>query len=424
MKVKLKNFKVFEEIEKDLNGSSVYLLGDNNLGKSSFLQGIKIALGSKDIPSNLQDGATGIVEIDKDGKPYTFSFDKKKGKVELKVTLPDGVKESKKGIITGIVGPVDFNINEFIKQSESVSGRKKQVEDFKKLLPAEFVKEIDLMSKKVDNLYDERTELNRKIDTLKGFLNEDNIVGKDLKAQPVDVSALTLELEKANDHNKKIDEVISRKEQRESEIAKSKERKVQIEEQIAALMKEAEGLDKSIQENTEKNAQASDWLSKNEKVDTSAITAQINSANETNILAAKAAEHNKKLSQLKELQEQVENLTIMIDGSRQAIADAIRDMDSPVEGLSFNADSLIYNGIAVEDASLCTSEKIELGYKIANASNPNLGLLFLEQGESLGKERFNELIKFCKKNNIQLFLEQVVRGKDELEVQFIPELME
>ena len=64
MKVNLKNFKVLEDFEQDLNGSSILLVGDNGIGKSTVLQGIKIALGSKDIPSTLQDGAKGIVEVD------------------------------------------------------------------------------------------------------------------------------------------------------------------------------------------------------------------------------------------------------------------------------------------------------------------------------------------------------------------------
>ena len=127
MKVNLKNFKVLEDFEQDLNGSSILLVGDNGIGKSTVLQGIKIALGSKDIPSTLQDGAKGIVEVDKAGNPYTFYFEKKKGKVELKVTLPSGLKEDKKGVIAGLVGAIDFDINKFVSLSESVSGRKKQV---------------------------------------------------------------------------------------------------------------------------------------------------------------------------------------------------------------------------------------------------------------------------------------------------------
>lgn len=424
MSVKLKKFKVLKDFEKQFDGNSVLLLADNGRGKSSLMQAIEIALGSKkSIPTEF-NGSEGVVEVDKDGMPYTFSFKSdKKGELKLSVILPNGIKEDKKGVIAGIVGAIDFDINEFVELSDSTAGRKKQVEMFKKLLPAEIVAELDAMNKKVQMSYDDRTELNRKIDTLKGFLNEDNVFGKDLKVQPVDVSALTLELEKANAVNKKIEEVESRIAERERSISSGQQRKKHIEEQIAALMQEAEQVDKTIQEDSAKNVQATEWLKTNQKVDTSAITAQINSANETNILAAKAEEHNKKLAQLKELQEQVENLTIMIDGSRQAIADAIRDMDSPVEGLSFNDEMLIYNGVPVEKSSLSTSEIIELGIKMKFASNPDYGVMMIEHGESLGQKRYEEILEFAKKYNLQLFIEQVVRGKEELEVQFIPELM-
>ena len=414
MNVKLKNFKVFEDFEQELNGSSVLLLGDNNIGKSSFMQGIKIALGSKDIPSTLQDEAEGIVEVDKEGQPYTFSFKKKKGNVELKVTMPNGLKETKKGVIAGIVGAIDFDINEFVKQSESVSGRKKQVEEFKKLLPAEFVKEIDEYQKKIKNTYDERTELNRKIDALKGFIRESPLYGSDLKTQPVDIEALSSELEAANKKNQLIKEKEVAFEQRNQSI---ENRKKEIE-RLKNLIADEE---RKIHDEETLNKLYSDWRKNNDYVDVSEMSKRLAEASEINIKAAQAVEHNKRLEQLNKLEEESGELTVLIDTTKQAVADAIRDFESPVPGLSFTEDCLVYNGVMVEDSSLCTSEKMELGYKMAVAANPDLGLLFLENGESLGKKRFEELVEFCEKNNIQMFLEQVQRGKEELEIQFIAE---
>jgi predicted ATP-dependent endonuclease of OLD family len=412
MKVHLKNFKVFEEIEKELNGSSVLLVGDNSVGKSSLMQAIKIALGSKDIPSTLQDGAKGIVEVDMEGNPYTFYFEKKKGNVELKVTLPSGLKETKKGVIAGLVGAIDFDINEFVKMSDSVSGRKKQVEDFKKLLPAEFIQGINEFEKKLKNTFDERTELNNKIKTLKGFINESPLFGADLKTQPVDVEALNLELEAANKKNQLIKEKESAYEARCLSI---EIRKKEIE-RLKLLIADEE---RKVHDEETINKLYTDWRKKNDLVDVSEMSKKLAEASEINVKASKAEDHNKKLKQLEEFEEQAGEMTALIETTRQAIADAIRDFDSPIPGLSFTEDCLVYNGVMVEESSLCTSEKMELGYKMAVAANPDLGLLFLENGESFGKQRFEDLLKFCEKNNIQVFLEQVERGKEELEIQFI-----
>jgi uncharacterized protein YutD len=376
------------------------------------MQAIKIALGSKDIPSTLQDGAKGIVEVDMEGNPYTFYFEKKKGNVELKVTLPSGLKETKKGVIAGLVGAIDFDINEFVKMSDSVSGRKKQVEDFKKLLPAEFVQGINEFEKKLKNTFDERTELNNKIKTLKGFINESPLFGADLKTQPVDVEALNLELEAANKKNQLIKEKESAYEARCQSI---EIRKKEIE-RLKLLIEEEE---RKVHDEETINKLYTDWRKKNDYVDVSEMSKRLAEASEINVKASKAEDHNKKLKQLEEFEEQAGEMTALIETTRQAIADAIRDFDSPVPGLSFTEDCLVYNGVMVEESSLCTSEKMELGYKMAVAANPDLGLLFLENGESFGKQRFEDLLKFCEKNNIQVFLEQVERGKEELEIQFI-----
>ena len=412
LKVKLKNFKVLEDFEQDLNGSSVLLIGDNGIGKSTVLQGIKIALGSKDIPSTLQDGAKGIVEVDKDGNPYQFYFEKKKGSIDLKVTLPNGLKESKRGVIAGIVGAIDFDINEFVRMSDSVAGRKKQVEEFKKLLPAEFVSEINQYETKIKNIFNDRAELNKKIENLKGFIKESPLYGSDLKTQPVDIEALSSELEAANKKNQLIKEKEAAFEQRNQSI---ENRKKEIE-RLKLLIADEE---RKIHDEETLNKLYTDWRKKNDLVDVTEMSKRLAEASAINVKAAQAVEHNKRLEQLAKLEEEAGEMTVLLETTRQAVADAIRDFDSPVPGLSFNEDCLVYNGVMVEDSSLCTSEKIELGYKMAVAANPDLGLLFLEHGESLGKQRYEELLEFCKKNNLQLFLEQVERGKEELEVQFI-----
>jgi hypothetical protein len=53
------------------------------------------------------------------------------------------------------------------------------------------------------------------------------------------------------------------------------------------------------------------------------------------------------------------------------------------------------------------------------AENPDLGVLFIEHGESIGQERFDYIKNLAKKHDWQLLIEQVERGKDKLEIQII-----
>jgi hypothetical protein len=96
-------------------------------------------------------------------------------------------------------------------------------------------------------------------------------------------------------------------------------------------------------------------------------------------------------------------------------------MDTPVNGLFFNTEGLVYNGTPVHIDSMSTSEIIELGIKLKMAENPELGMLFIEHGESIGQKRYEDIMKIAKDNDWQIFIEQVVRGQEKLQVEFIVE---
>jgi predicted ATP-dependent endonuclease of OLD family len=411
-KVKLHNFKVIKDLEKEINGKSIFLTGENGIGKSSFMQAIKIALGNSDvIPTDMT--GEGVIDVTKDGQPYSFAFKTgKDGKPKLTVTLPNGLKEDKKGIIGGLVGAISFDINEFVKLSESTAGRKKQVQEFKKLLPQEFILGIEEYEKKAKNIYDDRTEIGRKIDTLEGFIKESKLFGSDLKTQPVDVSELNKQLEEANAQNAKIKEVKERFEKRTASL----EERVKKIEQLKAELVELERV-QVTEETTQK--EAAKWIEKNQPIDTSALIQSINSASETNVLASKAEEHNNKLKQLEEYKEQYGEFTVQYEVTKQAIADAIRDFDSPVEGLSFDDEKLLYNGVPVDANNLSTSEIIHLGVKMMFASNPESGLIFIEHANEIGSKRLKEIMEYAEQYDLQLFFEEVRRGQDELQIEFV-----
>lgn len=93
----------------------------------------------------------------------------------------------------------------------------------------------------------------------------------------------------------------------------------------------------------------------------------------------------------------------------------------PIDGLTFNDESLFYQGRPVDESTLSTSEKMMLGARLKIAKNPNVPVLFIQQGESLGTKKFNDLISMAKEHDFQIIMEQMVRGEEELRIEFIPE---
>lgn len=411
LKVKIDKFKVLEDFEADLNGANIFLLGENGVGKSSVMQFIEIALGRTDnIPADAM--GKGEVITDKDGNKFTFKVELVGGKPKVTVITQDGIKDTSKSAIKSIVGAIGFDVDEFVKLSETTEGRKKQVKVYKSLLGQEIIDKLNQFELKVQTAYDDRTEINRKIKTLDGFIKESPIYGHDLKTEKVDVTELQEKLKVATEANNKIEQANERIAIRSASIGKDSAEISQLEEKIQMLRS-------GIEENRKLNTEAEAWLKSNPRVDTEPLRTKITNASTINSMADQAAELKVKMEQLANLQEQSQDYTVIIETSRQAISDAIKDMDTPVSGLSFDDDGLIYNGVPVSTASLSTSEIIHLGIKIKMAQNPELGVLCVEHGESLGKARLQEILDMAAKYGWQIIMEQVQRGQEELSIEFI-----
>ena len=63
------------------------------------------------------------------------------------------------------------------------------------------------------------------------------------------------------------------------------------------------------------------------------------------------------------------------------------------------------------------SQQMMVAAKLIVASNPKVRVFCVSRGESLGAKRLQELITIAKENGFQGFLENVVRGQEEMRVE-------
>ena len=406
IKVKIQDYKVIKNLEKEINGNNILLLGDNGVGKSSFIQFIEIALGrTKDIPE--VTSGQGSVIVDKDGKEWQFNVEFKKGKPQITLVSPEGFKDVRKSVIANVVGAMEFDIDEFVKMSDSLSGRRKQIEIYKSFLPQDIREFIDSQEARVQKAYDERTEKNREAKLLEGYIAEHpfrKIV--DMPKSPVDTKQLTEQIESALEHNKKVASVNERLIQRQNEV-------LILNGQIKELVEKRMELEKM-------NESAKDWLATNSEVNVTSMMAEKDSAFEINSAFEKKKDFEKQKYMLEALKTDSGELTAFIESSKQAIEDAIRDCDVLVEGLTFDSDSLIYNNIPVTSHNLSSSEIMHLGCKLKMAENRDLGILFIQRGESLGAKRLKEIQEMAQKYDWQIIMEQVDRGNEKLTIEIMP----
>jgi len=425
LEVHIKNFRNLESVDQVLNGSSILLIGENAIGKSNFMKAIEGVLTDTFGESPLMKGKKeGHIEVitGEDGQKYIFEAKFKEGtdKVTLTVTGPDGLRSKAKSAIGAIVGEVEFDIFKFVEMSKTTKGRKEQVEIVKSFFPDDIKQQLKKYENHVQSAYDDRTELNRKIKDKEGAVSQMDITGDTVKKykEPLSVDAISAKIEEADKHNANVQKA-------NNALAAANSTEERLANRIESLEKELSELKVERTTNAETMVKVQDWLDapKNALIPKDALMEQLKSVNDHNIMHERVKNAEKVYAELKELKEEAEDLTIKIETERQAISDTIKSMEEqmPIAGLSFSEDSLLYNGMPVDESTMSTSEIMMLGARLKIAKNPNVQVLFIEGGESLGQAKFDELKAMCNEYDFQLIMEQMQRGVEELKIEFIPE---
>lgn len=415
--VRIVEFQGIKDFEQHFNGQPVILYGENTIGKSRIMRFIQIALGKQtDIPPSLISGE-GEVITTKSGEKLTFKVKFKAGKPVVTVVNESGMQDQRKGTLEHICGAMGFDIFEFVEQSKSNAGRKKQIETIKGFLPPETQNDLARYEADVKAKFEERTNFSRDLKNLEGAIKShplynESYANKLDDFKQTDITSVFAQLQSAEKSNNRIIEVETRRKSRANEIS---EHEVEVKELEAKLEK----LKESILVKEKQNIDADAFLKSNSKTDTSIFEDQIKTANETNEKYKAAQDLKKKMADAVTLQDNIGELMVQIESGREMIKVAVQECTTIIDGLSFDDETLLLNGVPVNPSSLSTSEIMELGYRLKQIENPHAPL-FIEGLESFGEEKMQALIEFSKTQNIQFFGEQVERGTKQIRFELIP----
>jgi len=480
-KLELKNFQVIENFTADFDGNVYFLRGDNELGKSTILKAIGALLtGQRDeiLRNDTEKGFAKMI-VGNDGEEYevALSFTKANPRGTLQIKQKNtGFTTENVSMIQKIFGYNDFDAVEFARWSETAEGRRKQIEAVKSMLPQEVRERIKNIDTEVAKTKAERTDVSRDLKTYKTMAQE---AAKGLKesdfvefAQPIDgTEILSIEKDRAA-LNEKAKTVAAKKTEREAALAeipqriekatKNHENKVNelnakgesiITEKNNALEKAKRTYEealKNIQDDaarkiedlqkerekenndfseimkviendkvdfTVKKNNATAWLANFEKEKATWKNTGFENVKYHNEMAAKVSDYNTKKAKLVEVQtdynakdEKIKNLT----GERENL---IKSAKLPIEGLTFDEDGLVLNGVPFAVGQVSDSQIMEVAVKMIIATNSKTKVFRIARGESLGAKRLNEIVRIAKKNGFQGFIEEVKRGQDELTVE-------
>lgn len=460
-RLELLNFQVIEQFSADFDGTVYFVTGDNELGKSTLLKAIGALLtGQRD--DVLRNGASkGFAKmvVGDDGEEYdvqlSFTEANPRGTLTIKQKTT-GMATNNVSMLQRIFGYQDFDAVEFSRWSETADGRRKQIAVVKSLLPEKVRNRIAEIDETVTTMKAERTGVNRDVKTFAALYEsiEKQLAPGDVEkyAAPVDVTEL-MERQETNakliEKAKTVRAAIEQRKQQiaaipgriEAEKAKADETRAvyaqrvesarilyekavakqkEAEEKIAALYNaniaaiEAERADFES-----RKANGEDWIKRYEA----------NNPENTNVpaLLAEAEAHNKryhvvcqyneKKAQYDGFKAKAEKMDADIAKLSDERAALIANAELPIAGLSFTDDGLELNGVPFVPGKVSDSQILMTATKLVVASNPNTRIFRIARGESLGAKRLAEIIEIARKNHFQGFVENVVRGQEELRIE-------
>lgn len=412
--------KRISDITFDLEGRHLYLVGGRNAeGKTSALEGLLMALaGKKDFkfPTRpLRDGEQkGFVRVElvpDEGDelgPLTveLKFTRKRGgqvAESFSVTDENGVKVAKPRVLLSRL----YKLGAFDPLSFERLADKDQRAALMRLVGLD----LDADEATIKGIFDRRTDINREAKRLGALLDATPHV--DAPAEPVSIAGLQEEREElerevqdAADLRRSIDTA-------NRSAVEQKERADSLSSQIDDLEKRRDRALRQAADNEDDIAKMRVNLDQCEPPDLTEIDAEIRNAGEINSRVLANANRQNLIDQVEAETVKSEDLTDQIEAIREGHAKQLEAADWPIEGLSFDADQILYEGIPFSQRS--RAERTLISFEMGAAMNPDLRLFVCQDGNDLDDIRIGVLDKLLKERDYQAVVEFVTRGEEDEE---------
>lgn len=459
LSLKAENVKRLKAVEIHPDGSLVVVGGRNAQGKSSVLDAITMALGgaASFCERPVRDGAKGArIEIDLGDIEVVRTFDDKGGS-KLTVRGKDGnIKASPQALLDALAGRMSFDPLTFSRMD-----RKRQLETLRKLVGVD----TSSLDARYKTLFDERTATGRDTESVRARV-EAMPHHADAPAEEVSVLDLSAELERAKDNNRKLvqnkaeldaatayktalreravrvrdghektPEMQAACDAKDENLRQAKALRSEIEEVKARLMRLHAELDvherRSVDlerawDSARINAgdAADDECRAAEKrcgdlaesligmrtVDLEPIVAQIRSIEDTNRKVRENQNRRDHQRDVERCRARWDELTDQLDALEKEKRAAIAAAAFPVEGLSFDAEGVLFNSVPFTQAS--AAEQLRVSVAMGLALNPTLRVVLIRDGSLLDDDGLRLVAEMAAQRDAQVWVERVGHGEE------------
>lgn len=401
--LKSENIMRLNAVEITPKGDMVIIGGKNEQGKSSVLESILLALGGRKskIREPLKKGADKgkvVLELDGTGLIVTRTLTKSGGGA-LTVTGKDGAKfPSPQAMLDKISGELTFDPLAWVSMDDA-----KQLKVLKELTGITFDEEDKLRSE----IYDNRTEANRKLKTLQAQMNAIPDHGDDIPDQEVSVSELMEELDRRQLVNAYISETSGKVEDCN---AKSNG----LSEDIATLKKALSSKEAELKELESQRKNLETLLKGLKTEDAAEIQDRIRSADEINKKVRQKADKAVLAGRIEKGTRIIEGMTKNLSDIDKAKQDKLANAKLPIEDLSFDESGVYYKGIPFKQAS--SAEALRVSVAMGIAMNPELKILLIRDGSLLDNDNLKAISEMAFDSGHQIWLEKVSENDEECSI--------
>lgn len=387
IRVRAENAQRIELVDETPDGRHLVVEGRNSAGKTALLNAIAMAIGGKKLAPEtpIRRGSRrakvtldlGSLEVERTITDRTDTVSvTNKGKPDMPYPRPQE-------FLNGLFSLVAFDPSSFERMKPQDQAR--NLRELSGL-------DTEALDRERADLYDQRTMVGRDVRRALGYLDTLEPV-LDAPDAPVVVSELTQMLAQAEAANQRYATWAQ-------EVQHLKDRKDRIEQQIAELQEELA----QVRVRGQKLMQ-----DKPARTETGPIVQAIGDAEKSNDLYRRAEEMRRATEEHAQHQDAYDALSRRIeeiDAERDRRLQAAR---FPVDGLSIEGDTVLYNGIPLADCS--QSERLRVLASIGAALNPRMGFCILRDAAWFDPDTMREFLADMSERGIQVIAERP--GRDE-----------
>lgn len=411
IELRTENVKRLKAVRIRPDGSLVIIGGRNAQGKSSVLDSIAGAFGGSEQIATVPvrtgaEKATTVIDL---GDMIVRRTIQPNGNTSL--VIEDKEKRrypSPQALLDSLTGRLTFDPLSFISQEP-----KQQLVTLKNLVGVDFTAD-DLERQRI---YNERTVVNREVERAQISLSQAAHY-PDVK-EAVDVTALQAELQAAQKHNENYSTLKLDLSDKQAAFNAELESVRRGEDKLKELQSQLFEIQAKIDQTKAQNitrAQAAEKskavlhevchaLNEFKRCDTVPIQEKILSATEHNRKQATNQARATQERTLADKKAEAEKLTKSIEEIDQRKQKKLTDAKFPVEGLSFGAGEVTFNGLPFSQASQAEQMRVSVG--IAAAMNPKLRVALVRNGSLLDQENLALLEKLATEHDLQVWIERV-----------------